>query len=221
MKPEILKNLLKDYDNIQVGKFVDYCDFLQTEVIKGTKEKKNKWMFYRSDELLSNYFKQVDAEGLVFDGKHITLQAKGVSFDYVAYKNKMLLAYPESIMDLALVYKGDNFTFEKESGKVFYKHEIKTPFGQIYENIIGGYCVIKNQRGEFLTLLSKSDIIKHRKVANTDKIWTKWPKEMCFKTVSKKACKQHFEDVFNKIEELDNETNYDLDLPLGISVEMK
>ena len=174
MKPEKLKELLKDYDNVHVEQYVDYLNKLQNEVHKITKKKVNPWIHYRTDEILAKYFIQVDAQGLVFDGKHITLQAKGVSFDYVAYKNKMLLTYPETIMDISIVYKGDTFEFRKKDGKVIYSHEIINPFGQTEDNIVGGYCVIKNQRGEFLTLLSKADIDKHRKVANTDKIWSKW-----------------------------------------------
>lgn len=220
MKPETLKELLKDYDTLEVEQYVDYLNKLQNEVKKNTNKKVNPWMYYRNDELLAKYFKQIKLQGLVFDGKHITLLKTGVTFDYVAYKNKMLLAYPETIMDISIVYKGDTFSFRKENGKILYKHEIDNPFGQNEDNIIGGYCVIKNQRGEFLTLLSKDDIDKHRKVAKTDFIWRDWYKEMCLKTVSKKACKQHFEDIFRDIENLDNE-NYDIDQPIGITVEMK
>jgi len=142
---------------------------------------------------------------LIFDGVHITLQSTGVSYDYIAYKNKMLLAYPETIIDVSLVYTKDEFVFEKKSGVVSYVHKIGDPFGQTETDIIGGYCVIKNKRGDFLTLLNKADIERHRKVARTDYIWKSWFAEMALKTVIKKACKQHFADIFQNIETIDNE----------------
>ena len=148
----------------------------------------------------------------------MTLQSTGINYDYVAYKNKMLLAYPESQVDLALVYKGDEFEVKKESGKVEYTHKITQPFGN--SEIVGGYCVIRNKRGEFLTILNASEIEKHRKLAKQDYIWANWFKEMALKTVIKKACKQHFADIFTSIEEVDNE-NYNLDNPLGLDVKWK
>ena len=69
--------------------------------------------------------------------------------------------------------------------------------------------VIKNNRGEFLTLLSRKEIDKHRATAKTDYIWKSWFREMVFKTLMKKACKYHFEDSVADIESLDNE-NYNL-----------
>ena len=43
---------------------------------------------------------------------------------------------------------------------------------------------------------------------------------MCLKTLIKKACKQHFADIYQNIETLDN-TGYDLEQPLGVSIEDK
>ena len=131
---------------------------------------KNPWLANRTEEEIAELFRRVAEDGLVFDGKHITLQPTGISYDYIAYKNKMLLAYPESQIDVSLVYEGDDFQVAKESGSVIYHHNIKEPFNRKEENIIGGYCVIKNRRGEFLTLLSREEIEKHRKTAKTDYI---------------------------------------------------
>jgi recombinational DNA repair protein RecT len=121
----------------------------------------------------------------------------------------MLIAYPESKIDLSIVYDGDVISFRKESGKVEYSHEIASPFARDDSSVIGGYCVIKNVRGEFLTTLTREEIDKHRKIARTDSIWKQWFVEMATKTVIKKACSQHFRDVFEKMESDDNES-YDL-----------
>lgn len=210
---------LKEYNQEQVEKFAAYSIGLKHKRKKdGSTE--NPWIQNRTSEEMAILFKRVAQDGLVFDGTHISLQSTGISYDYVAYKNKMLLAYPESKIDVALVYDGDEFNFAKESGSVIYSHSIKDPFNQDNSKIIGGYCVIQNKRGDFLTLLSKDEIEKHRKVARQDYIWKEWFKEMALKTVIKKACKQHFSDIYESIEEKDNE-NYNLDNPLELDITYK
>lgn len=207
LKEQVLKLLPDEKEN---GiKFADYCQLLLTEKNKdGTT--KNPFMAQRTAQQLVNFYNYVKADGLMLDGKHITINQHGVSYDFVAYKNKMLLSYPESKIDFGVVYKGDTFTFSKESGKVTYTHILGNPFEQKESDIIGAYCVIKNDRGEFITTLSALEIQKHRNVAKTDFIWKAWFKEMVIKTVIKKACKQHFDDIYAKIDELDNE-QYDLE----------
>lgn len=211
MKKEEIIALLSDHNQEQVETFAAYCVRLSLDV-------KNQWMKSKTAESMATLFKRVAKDGLVFDGVHITLQSTGISYDYIAYKNKMLLAYPESMVDVNLVREGDTFNVARESGAVVYSHNIADPFGN--KEIIGGYCVIKNKRGEFLTILSKEDFDKHRKVARTDFIWKQWFAEMCLKTLIKKAVKQHFADVYENIETIDNE-NYDLEQPLGLDLKLK
>jgi len=219
-KEEILKLLVDaDYEQEYAEKFAAYCMRLKLDKSKDGKLK-NPWMQSRTAAQMVDLYKRVNRDGLVFDGEHITLQSTGISYDYIAYKNKMLLSYPESQVDVSLVYKDDEFAFKKENGEVKYSHKIANPFGQKAEEIQGGYCVIKNKRGEFITLLSADDINKHRKVAKTDYIWREWMKEMALKTVIKKACKQHFADIYQGIEESDNE-NYNLDNPIGLDLKYK
>lgn len=188
--------------------------------IKELKEKKKKdgnnwvlanpWAEKKKPEFWDNCWKKLEAIGLKFDSAHITINTDGLTFDYVAYKNKMLQAYPESKIDVDLVYKGDDFSFEKENGAVTYHHKMANPFDHKEEDIIGGYCVIENRRGEFVTTLSKMEIDKARKVAKTDTIWKQWFAEMAKKTVIKKAVKFHFDDIYAAMEAEDNR-NYDLD----------
>lgn len=211
---EKLKELLRAYNENEVDVYINYCNFLKNKKNKEG-QLENHWMQHRSEKVLADYFKLVKNDGLEFDGKHITLQSTGVSYDYIAYKNKMFLSYPESILDINLVREGDEYKFWKDSGKVFYKHNINDPFGN--NNVLGGYCVIKNKRGEFITTLSKADIEKHQKVAKTQKIWKDWWDEMALKTVIKKACKIHFSDIFTDMEAIDNE-NYDLETPLELDI---
>lgn len=177
---------------------------------KNTWEFANPWASKKSADWYADCWQKIEASGLSFDGKHITLNENGVSYDYVAYKNKMLLAYPETEIDVELVYKGDTFTFAKENGVIQYKHIYINPFAHQDKDIIGGYCIIKNKRGEFLTLLSKSEIEKAKAIAKTKAIWDAWYPEMCKKTVIKKAVKFHFDDIYAQMEEEDNR-NYDVE----------
>lgn len=215
-----LKELLEWYNPQNVDNFINYCYKLTTEKDKDWKHR-NYWSINISDEKFAELFKKVDAEWLVFDWVHITLQSTWISYDYVALKNKMLIVYPESEIDIQLVYEWDDISFWKTSGKIEYSHKINNPFWeQKDEDIIGAYVVIKNKRWEFLTTMNKWELEKHRKTAKTDYIRRQWYKEMCMKTVMKKATKMHFWDIFTKIEEMDNE-NYSLENPLELELNYK
>ena len=195
---EKLVQILKKEDKQAVNEFASYC-------LKGQIDTKRPWFKNLDPQQFADLFMKVKAEGLIFDGKHITFQSRGISYDYVAYKNKMLLVYPESKIDMAVVLEGDIFNIEKKDGKVIYSHKIKDAFADPTEaSITGAYCVIKNKRGEFETVLSKAEIIKHRNSAKTKFIWNAWYKEMVLKTVIKKAVKYHFDDTFVEMDEEDN-----------------
>lgn len=201
MDNQKIRDILKEYQTEHVERFSSY-------IYKLSKDPKSEFVNKYSEEALCTLFRRVEAEWLHFDWIHITLQSTGVFYDYVALKNKMLLVYPETEFDVNMVYEGDEFSFQKESWKIIYSHRFKNPFTKKEEDIIGAYAIVKNRRGEYITLLSKDDLEKHRKTAKTDFIWKAWFTEMCMKTVVKKACKIHFGDIYTNIEEMDNE-NYD------------
>lgn len=56
--------------------------------------------------------------------------------------------------------------------------------------------------------MTLADLEKHKATAKTQAIWKAWLTEMYRKTLMKKACSEHFKDIFTGIEEQDNE-NYD------------
>ena len=208
MNYEIIKKSLKDFDETEVNIFVEYLKQLETEKDKDG-AKKNKWFPFFKDEQAINIYKKVAKTGLYIDGDMITILNKGkimVQLDYRAYKNLVLIRYPESIIDANIVYDKDIFSFKKENGKIIYSHKITDPFN-VNKEIIGAYCVIKNKRWEFLTTINKEEIEKHKKVAKTSYIWNTWFKEMCLKTIIKKACKTHFNDIYEKIIEEDDKQN--------------
>lgn len=198
-KKEII-DLLQEFNQEEVEKFASYC-------VRIFKDDKNSFMKSKKASDMALLYKRVANEWLIFDWVHITLQSTWISYDYVAYKNKMLLAYPESLIDLQLVSNKDEIEFSKESWKIEYKHKIWSPFETKDEDIIWAYCVIKNKRWEFLTTINSEEIQKHKKVAKTSYIWNAWFKEMVMKTIVKKACKTHFNDVYEKILEEDDKQN--------------
>ena len=220
-KDEIIKGL-DNYPAEAVEQYASYC--IKTALEKKKEGNvwlpKNEWMMKMKAEKLITFFKRVAVDSMYIDGKNITLSNRGIDYNYKAYKNKMFLVYPESKVDVQLVYKEDVFSFSKKSGEVFYSHDLVNPFDQKDTDVKGGYCVIKNRRGEFLHIMSKEDIEKCRKVAKTDKIWREWFKQMALKTVIKGACALHFSDIYQNIEDNDNE-NYNLENPVDIDIDYK
>lgn len=211
MNFEQIKNWLKEFNQLEVDNYLNYLQELKNAKKKNKQtwkyEEANPWIKFKTDEDFTWFFKKVSSKWLILDWKHITIQSTWLSFDYIAYKNLMLIVYPESIIDLQLVYNWDEINFWKENGKIAYKHKLANPFLRNENEIIWWYCVIKNKRWEFLTTLNKQELEKHRKVAKTDTIWSAWLTEMCLKTVLKKAVKIHFDDIYSEILDEDNKEN--------------
>jgi len=208
---ETVKKALSEYNATEVERYLNYLRQLETDKDRDGKIK-NKWFAYFKEKAATDIYKNVAIDNLSIDGDMITLQFKGkvmVSYNYQAYKNRVLNAYPETTFDIQLVNSGDDFSFRKESGQVIYSHKIADPFNPKPE-IIGTYCIIKNKRGEFLETLNMTEIKKMREAARTKNVWDTWFSEMILKSVIKRACKRHFKDITTNIENIDND-NYDLD----------
>jgi len=203
---------LKNSNQDEVTRYINYLKFIEGEKTREGKIK-NNWFAYFIDQQAIDIYKKVAIDNLSIDGETITLQFKGkvmVSYNYQAYKNRVLNVYPETLFDIQNVNDGDDFSFRKESGKVIYSHKINDPFNT-KPKIIGAYCIIKNKRGEFLETINMTDIEKMKAVAKTKNVWEQWFSEMVLKSVIKRACKRHFKDITTNIENLDNE-NVDLEL---------
>jgi len=218
-----IKKKLKNYNENEVDTFIEYLKYLET----GTKRDKSKickWYCFLTNEKVIYLFKKVKREKLVFDGKHVLIQNRGgkitLLYDYIAYKNKLLVSFPKMILDYDIVYKNDDFKFQKIDGKILYHHNLNSPFNHKDENIIGVYCIIKNKRGEFLVSLDKQELEIIRSKSKTGKykndkkktIWEEWYKDMCIKSAIRKITKIHFSDVFVEMNKIDNE-NFDLSKP--------
>jgi hypothetical protein len=207
-----IRSALTAYDMGRVGIYINYLEFAAIDK-KSDKSLKNPWLQYAKDEDLVQVFKKVQIDGLWVNGTSVTLGFRGSIlpvYNFQAYKDKLIIAYPESKVDLQLVHEGDEFSLNKESGKVNYSHDFGDPFA-VTRVIIGAYCIVKNKRGEFIETLNMVEISKMKEAAKTKAIWNVWEGEMILKSVIKRACKRHFNDHFEKIMKVDNEEN-DLDL---------
>ena len=205
---ENIKKLLKNYDSEKVDIYISYLKNLKKETTKDGKLL--NWWFDKISEIeFADVFKKVANTGLFIDGDSITLTYRKkliVTYDYHAYKNKVMLSYPETIFDFQIVYKDDSFTFRKESGKVIYSHTITNPFDNKKE-IQGAYGVIKNRKGEFIEFLTLDDIQKMKNTSNMKAIWNTWFDRMVLKSIIKRICNIHFKDIVKDIDTIDNETN--------------
>jgi len=210
-----LENLYKNEQEISI--YIDYLKKLETGR-NSKKELKNSWFQYKSTENLISYFVKVKELGLAIDGDTVIITNLGITLTYHAYKNLVLLKYPEAQFDLQLVKETDEFNFQKKDGKVFYTHKLNDIFSN--KRIIGAYCIIKNKLGEFLETLSLEELETIRKTAKTDYIWKAWTSEMYLKTIIKKACKRHFKNITTTLDNFDNES-HDIENPINIELKLK
>ena len=144
--------------------------------------------------------------GFALDGINYVISGNKMYMPtYKAFKNKIYMVYPESEIDLQLIREGDTYSFAKESGAVLYTHTLADPFEATEHEILGAYCIIKNKRGEFLETLNQTDYNKMKYSSKTPSTWNEWASEFWLKSVIKRACKRHFNDITSKLEEQDNE----------------
>ncbi len=148
------------------------------------------------------------SQGFALDGINFVLAGnRMVMPTYHAFKNKLYSIYPETVIDLQIVREGDDYNFAKESGSSIYSHAISDPFEAKERKIIGAYCIIKNQRGDFLEFLNQTDYKKMRDSSKNPLLWDKWESEFWLKSVIKRACKRHFHDITDKLSEIDNKVS--------------
>lgn len=146
--------------------------------------------------------------GIPLDGLNAAITGKNKVFiTWVGYKNKVLSIYPNAQFDVQLVHEGDDYEFNKDSGKVIYTHKMADPFAS--PPIKGAYAVLKYERGEVLETLDRPTFEKMKKTSMMVKTWNDWESEFFLKSVIKRVCKRAFHDEFAEIEKIDNE-DYDL-----------
>ena len=215
-----LRELLKDQPIDKVQKYVNYIEKLETE-----NDRNGKLKCYWFNSLEKNiektafFFKQVHKEGLEIDGKHVFLKSISwqimIDYDYIAYKNKLYIVYPETEFTMGVVYEGDDFSSIYENEKIKIYHNMKSAFNHNDDNLKGTYCVIKNSRGEFISTLDRKELAKLRSIAKRDNVWANWFKQMCLKSAIKDVVKYHYNDICQGLLEED-EKQYNLELPFNV-----
>lgn len=205
---EEIKTALKTYDIEKVNIYLSYLKFLKNEKDKHGNNK-NPWISYVKNEEFINAFRLVHQQGLFIDGDSVTLAFRKkliTVYDYHAYKNKVLISYPETKFDFGVIREGDSYSFRKDSGVVSYTHIIADRFKGV-KNIVGAYGIIKNKSGEFLEIIDIDDINKMKNSSTMTSIWLNWYDRMVLKSVIKRICNVHFYDLIKDIDKIDNESS--------------
>jgi len=160
---------------------------------------------FGADFLLQSIAECVDT-GFALDGINYVISGNRMYMPtYKAFKNKLYMVYPQTVIDLQVIREGDTYEFAKESGSVIYTHNLADPFQTEQSKIIGAYCIIKNNRGEFLETLNQHDYERMKDGSKNPALWNSWASEFWLKSVIKRACKRHFNDLTTALEEKDNE----------------
>ena len=197
----------------KVTVYIKYLKQLETQ--KDKDGKIEAWWYAKNmtNQIATDLYLKVAIDGLFIDGDTITIGYKKriiLTYNYQAYKNKVLITYPETTFDLQLIYEGDSYYFKKKNGIILYEHDMVNQF-KANRVIEGIYCIIINSRGQFVEFLEKTEIEKMKAVATMKHIWNNWEGEMWKKSVIKRACKTHFYDITSNMDKLDNEDNYDFE----------
>lgn len=204
-----LKKLRVPVANINI--FMAYIQGEQTKeraaVAKAQREGKNKPytpVLSNTDIQLYTMFFKFWSLGLVIDGINVVITGRGMALPtFHGYKNKVKQIYSDAKFDTQLVREGDTVKFAKESGSVVYTHDIGDPFSE--KPIKGAYCVISFGGEQYLETLNKQDYNKMKSSSKNPSTWDKWPSEFWLKSVIKRACKRHFNDITVELDKYDNE----------------
>lgn len=202
---ERLKKLKVPVANI--NKFMAYIQGEQTKERAAKAKKHDAYtpVLSNTDIQLYTMFFKFWGLGLVIDGINVVITGKGMALPtFHGFKNKVKQIYPDAVFDVQLVREGDTTSFAKESGAVVYSHQIGDPFSE--KPIVGAYCVIKFGGEQYLETLNKQDFTKMKESSKNPSTWNKWESEFWLKSVIKRACKRHFNDITVELDKIDNET---------------
>lgn len=194
----------------EINKFMAYLEGERTKerasAAKAQKEGKTAFtpVISNSDTQLYTLFFKFWGLGLTIDGINVVITGRGMALPtFHGFKNKVKQIYPDAVFDVQLVREGDTVSFAKESGSVVYSHQIGDPFSE--KPIQGAYCVIKFGGNEYLETLNQEDYEKMRDSSKNPSTWNKWPSEFWLKSVIKRACKRHFNDITVELDKVDND----------------
>lgn len=207
-EPTSLKEKLKKM-RMPVDKINQFLAYIQGERTKEANSKRkdpkaSTPVTNNTDDQLYTMAFKFWGQGLLIDGVNAVITGRGMALvTFHGFKNKVKQVHPSATFDIQLVRETDEFKVAKESGAVIYSHDIHDPFDN--KPIVGAYCVIKIKDQEYLELLNKRDYEEMKNSSKTRGTWDKWPSEFWLKSVIKRACKRHFNDITVELDRLDNE----------------
>lgn len=142
--------------------------------------------------------------GLNIDGVNVAITGFNQAMPtYHGYKNKVKQTYPTAKFDVQLIREDDTFKFSKKNGKVNYEHDMANPFEE--KPIAGAYCVISIDDKDYFEALNPTEFEKMKDSSRMKWLWGEWASEFWLKSVLKRGCKRHFNDVTAEIDKMDNE----------------
>jgi len=192
----------------EINKFMAYIQGEQTKERAAKAKKSDAYtpVLNNTDIQLYTMFFKFWGLGLTIDSINVVITGRGMALPtFHGYKNKVKQIYPDATFDVQLVREGDKFSVAKESGSVVYSHDISDPFADETPKIKGAYCVIKFGGNEYLETLNKRDYTEMRGASKNQSTWDKWESEFWLKSVIKRACKRHFNDITVELDKVDNE----------------
>jgi len=203
-EPTTLKEKLKKM-RMPVSQINQFLAYIQGEKTKeANSSSKFKPVTSNTDDQLYTMAFKFYGLGLVIDGINVVITGRGMALPtFHGYKNKVKQIYPDATFDVQLVREDDSFVVAKESGQIVYSHQIGSPFEN--KEIKGAYCVIKFGGNEYLETLNSRDYNEMKNASKNPSTWDKWPSEFWLKSVIKRACKRHFNDITIELDKVDNE----------------
>jgi len=132
------------------------------------------------------------------------------------YISKISEYYRDADFVAEAIFKGDTLKLLDDGGFQTYTLQRGSVFNDSWEELQGVlvriYYTKGNEKFQKVTTVSKNDLVKMRKAAKQDYIWSAWPIEKAKAAAIKRACKIQFADIMGLQEMIryDNEANFDL-----------
>ena len=155
----------------------------------------------------------IDGRGLAYLVRY-NMEVK-FSPGYKGYIHKVRKHNPTVDIQVKLVFKGDDFSFNSRNGTDTYEHIERTPFpskNDMENNLIGCYAFISydvmpgtGQWRAKIERLSVDDILMIRSKAKTRNVWDEFFSEQIKKAAVRRGLKIPFASIIEKLDEVDNE----------------
>lgn len=199
--------LSKGIDKVRYDRFEKRI----ADTIKGDTKDKKAWLKKLNILQKLQLYRQAASFDLEIDMKDVYLEHRSgvvtVEFSWRALLKIAKQDYPSLEIDMDVVFQGDKYTQQNESGFYQYSHNPASPFSNDRQ-YIGAFCGIRINGKDTIVLetINKGDIAKMKQASKGGHTWNNWPLEMIRKSVLKRALKRlpKLSEKLEHIIELDN-----------------